>query len=78
MVEHLTKQGEVCPLILDDVTVQCDTPRTIAIMEMLQQLSRERQVIVFSQEDDVRTWARANFEEPQDGLEVLDAAQVPA
>ena len=78
MVEHFTKEGEVCPLILDDVTVQCDTPRTVAIMELLHELSRERQAIIFSQEDDVRGWAEANLHEPQDRLEVLDAAHVPA
>lgn len=77
MVQHLTKQGEICPLILDEVTVQCDTPRTVASMKLLHEVSRERQVVLFSQEDDVREWAKANLQEPQDRFEVVDAAQVP-
>jgi uncharacterized protein YhaN len=77
MVQHLTKQGEICPLILDEVTVQCDTARTVASMELLHEVSRERQVILFSQEDDVRQWAQTNLHEPQDRFDVLDAAQVP-
>jgi len=57
LVKHLTKPGETSPLIFDDVTVQTDSSRTVAILDLLQEISRERQVIVFSQEEDVRRWA---------------------
>jgi uncharacterized protein YhaN len=64
LAEHLAKPGEVIPLILDDVTVQCDTPRTAGLLEILHQVSRERQVILFTQEDDVLQWAEAHLDPP--------------
>lgn len=39
-------------------------------------LSRERQVIVFSQEADVLAWAEANLREPQDHIEGLEVVGV--
>ncbi len=71
LAEHLTRPGEVCPLILDDVTVQCDAERTIAVLETLWQLSQERQVILFTQEIDVLAWAEANLRPPTDRWETL-------
>jgi uncharacterized protein YhaN len=62
MAERLTKPEEVCPLILDDVTVQSDGERTRAILETLLAISKERQIILFSQEQDVLAWAEANIE----------------
>jgi hypothetical protein len=62
MAERLTKPEEMCPLILDDVTVQSDGERTRAILETLLAISAERQVILFSQEEDVLAWAEANIE----------------
>ena len=62
MAERLTKPGEVCPLILDDVTVQSDGERTRCILETLLTISTERQIILFSQEEDVLAWAEANVE----------------
>ena len=58
LAEHLAKPGEVIPLILDDVTVQCDTTRTARLLEILHRVSRDRQVILFTQEDDVLQWPR--------------------
>ena len=60
MAERLTKPEEVCPLILDDVTVQSDGERTRCILETFLTISTERQIILFSQEDDVLAWAEAN------------------
>ena len=60
LVGFLTKPSEVCPLIFDDVTVQTDSNRTEAILDLLHEMSRTRQVIVFSQEEDVRRWAEKN------------------
>jgi uncharacterized protein YhaN len=78
MVEHLTRRGEVCPLILDDVTVQSDAERTVAILELLHEVSQNRQVILFSQEDDVRKWAESNLTGPRDRLRQLQGPAVPA
>ena len=49
LVKYLTQPKEICPLILDDVTVQSDTARTRAILDTLLALSVERQIILFSQ-----------------------------
>jgi hypothetical protein len=68
LARHLTTGRETCPLLLDDVTVQADATRTTAILELLHELSREQQVIVFAQEQGVAEWARENLNEPDDAL----------
>lgn len=40
--------GEPCPLIIDDALVNLDEKRTRQAMELLSEISRERQVIVFT------------------------------
>ncbi len=72
MAKHLTTPGETCPLILDDVTVQCDRDRKKAVLDLLHAISRERQVILFTQEEEVFEWAEDNLVEPQDQLEHLE------
>lgn len=62
LVEHLDTR-ETMPLVLDDVTVQCDRHRTVALLALLGEIARERQVIVFSQESGVLEWARDNLDE---------------
>ncbi len=76
MVQHLTRRGEVCPLLLDEVTVQSDAARTAAMLELLHEMSRERQVVLFTQEDHVRAWAETHLQEPQNRLVVLDPGDV--
>lgn len=62
LVETLTKaSGESCPLILDDITVNFDSERKVAALELMQALATERQVVLFTQEDDVRTWAEQSL-----------------
>jgi DNA repair exonuclease SbcCD ATPase subunit len=78
MATHLTLPGEVCPLLLDDVTVECDPIRRRAVLDVLHVVSRERQVVLFSQEAEVLAWARANLVSPQDGITELDPLLVPA
>jgi hypothetical protein len=73
MAQHLTVPGEVCPLILDDVTVHCDAQRQVAMLCALHQLSAERQVIVFTQEDNVFQWAKQQLTTPRDGVISLPA-----
>lgn len=61
LVEHLGTE-ETMPLILDDVTVQCDATRKKALLSLLHNISKERQVVLFSQEDSVREWAATNLD----------------
>jgi uncharacterized protein YhaN len=72
LATHLTRAGEVCPLVLDDVTTQSDRQRSLAILALLHEVSRERQVILFTQEDDVLAWAEENLRDPSDCLVRLD------
>lgn len=61
MAEILTTDS--CPLLLDDVTVQSDSVRTRALLEVLHQVSADHQVVLFSQEDEVVAWAEAHLGE---------------
>ncbi len=62
LVETLTAtSSESCPLILDDISVNFDSERKTAALGLLQELATERQVILFAQEDEVRSWAEANL-----------------
>ena len=76
LVKYLTQPKETCPLILDDVTAQSDSTRTRAILDTLLALSEERQVIVFSQEDEVLEWAEENLHEPAHSLVHLNPIPV--
>lgn len=79
MVERLSGSGEVCRLILDDVTVQSDAQRTVAILDALHALSAERQVILFSQEEEVLRWAKTSLSDGgRDRLQQLPAVVVAA
>jgi uncharacterized protein YhaN len=42
MARHLTQPKEICPLLLDDVTVQSDAERTKGILSLLKAVSQER------------------------------------
>ncbi len=57
MAEILTGDGSRCPLLLDDVTVQSDPERTVAVLDVLHDVSIEHQVVLFTQEHDVVRWA---------------------
>lgn len=77
MTRFLTKKGETCPLILDDVTVHCDPDRQAAILDLLHVISKEQQVILFSQEPETLAWAETHLSD-QDHLVLLDPGIVPA
>ena len=68
LAQHLATTGESAPIILDDVTVQSDTQRTVGILDLLHELSVDRQVILFSQEDEVLSWADQHLVPPTDRL----------
>jgi hypothetical protein len=76
LAEQLVRSGEVCPLLLDDVTVHSDTERTAGVLSCLQAISRERQVILFSQQESVLLWAVDNLTEPTGRLIKLDSGDV--
>jgi len=76
MAEHLTRQGEICPLILDDVLVQSDDDRKEAILDVLHKLSHERQVILFTQEQEVLEWSREALTDEQHQVVVLDPSLI--
>ncbi len=75
LAEHLTN-GETCPLLLDDVTTQTDPARTPAVLALLHEISATHQVILFSQEEDVRAWAQSHLTEPRDRLICLDPSLI--
>ncbi|MGH9822858.1 MAG: hypothetical protein ACREDR_06375, partial [Blastocatellia bacterium] len=76
LAERLTRAGEVCPLLLDDVTVHSDSERTNAILQCLHNISRERQVILFSQQAEVLDWAENNLNPGPDNIIRLDPGDV--
>ena len=79
MASLLTRaSGETCPLLLDDVTVHCDSTRQNAILDLLHKISRERQIILFSQEPETLTWAQQRLQGTADRLVELDPSGIPA
>lgn len=75
LAEHLTKQGERAPLILDEITAQCDSDRRVALLDLVHELSAERQVILFTHDEGALAWAqeRLNVESGTDRLELREA-----
>ena len=73
---HLVTTDEPAPLLLDDPTVQCDAERTTALLDLLHSVSRERQIILFSQEQEVLQWAQHNLSGADDSL--LELERIPA
>ena len=68
MAEHLVTTNERAPLILDEVTAQSDAERKIQLLNVLHRLSAERQVVLFTHDDDVVAWAERALQAPQDRL----------
>lgn len=58
LAQVLSAAHEECPVLLDDPTVHADAARKTEILDYLLAASREHQVIVFSQEQEVLDWAR--------------------
>ncbi|HEY8180039.1 MAG TPA: AAA family ATPase [Candidatus Limnocylindria bacterium] len=72
MAEHLVTTNERAPLILDEVTAQSDAERKGQLLDVLHRLSAERQVVLFTHDDDVVAWAEQALRAPQDRLVRLD------
>jgi len=77
MVDHLSSGNGPCPLLIDDVTVQSDSGRTELILEMLHEMSEARQIILFSQEEEVLSWAEQELSGANDRLILLDNEGTP-
>ena len=71
LAQHLARPGTVCPLLLDDVTVHADTERTEQILELLLVAAQDRQIILFTQQDQVRDWARTRLAGPLHAFHTL-------
>ena len=72
LAQHLTKpSGEVCPLILDDVVSAADSERKRQLLETMLSISESVQVILFTHEDDVRSWAEMRLTGTRNLLAVL-------
>ena len=76
LAQHLASTEETAPLILDDVTVQSDRERTWAVLDLLHEVSEQRQVVLFTQEDEVLSWAERELREPHDLLVTLPPPRV--
>jgi len=73
MAEHLVTNGETAPLLLDEVTVQSDPLRKHELLEVLHRLSAERQVVLFTHDDDVLAWAGRRLDGERDATVLLPA-----
>jgi hypothetical protein len=71
MAEHLVTNGETAPLLLDEVTVQSDQERKRQLLDVLHRLSAERQVILFTHDDDVLAWADRRLDGERDATVLL-------
>jgi DNA repair protein SbcC/Rad50 len=74
MAQQLATTGETAPLLLDEVTIQADAERKRQLLGVLHELSTERQIILFTHDDDVIDWAARSLAEPDDRLIELRAA----
>lgn len=76
LADFLTRGHDTCPLLLDDVTVHADAARTRDILDLLLQLSAERQIVVFTQEEQVAAWARQHLTGPKHAIVNLSPVAV--
>ena len=71
MAEHLVSTRETAPLLLDEVTVQSDGVRKRELLAVLHALSADRQVVLFTHDDDVINWATTALDPARDKLVTL-------
>ncbi len=72
LAEQLVRRGESCPLLLDDVTVHADRNRTEQILRLLLGVAQRHQVVLFTQQEQVRDWARAELDSDGHAIRELD------
>jgi DNA repair exonuclease SbcCD ATPase subunit len=71
LAERLVPPGESCPLLLDDVTVHADRERTENILRLVLGVAQRHQVVLFTQQEQVRDWARACLDGRRDAIREL-------
>ena len=71
LAERLVRPGESCPLLLDDVTVHADQDRTRRLLDTLLTVAERHQVVLFTQQEQVREWARLTLTDPRHALHEL-------
>ncbi|MBX6749244.1 MAG: AAA family ATPase [Micromonosporaceae bacterium] len=71
LAERLVRPGESCPLLLDDVTVHADQDRTRRLLDTLLTVAERHQVVLFTQQEQVRQWARTTLTGPHHALHEL-------
>jgi DNA repair protein SbcC/Rad50 len=77
LADHLTPPDRSCPLLLDDVTVHCDDARAEALLEILQEVSADHQVVLFTREERVLAWAERSLRSERDLVQKLQT-EIPA
>ncbi len=60
LARALSPEGEPVPLFFDDPTVSADDARCLALLDSLRELSQGTQVVLFSHETRVGSWAKRN------------------
>jgi DNA repair exonuclease SbcCD ATPase subunit len=68
MAQQLATTGETAPLLLDEVTAQADAERKVQLLHVLHELSSERQIVLFTHDDDVVAWAEQALHGDRDRL----------
>ncbi len=71
LAEHLTPPDSACPILLDDVTVNADSERTAAMLEILHEVSADHQVILFTREERILDWAERSLDPDRDLVQRL-------
>jgi hypothetical protein len=73
MAQQLVTTDETAPLLLDEVTAQADAERKAQLLDVLHELSSERQIVLFTHDDDVAAWAERSLVGERDRLVQLRA-----
>jgi hypothetical protein len=63
LVDHLTRGQESMPMLLDEVTAHADDQRAGRLLDLLLEMSADRQIVLFTQETRCRDWAARHTEE---------------
>ena len=65
-------------MLLDEVTVQSDAVRKVAVLDMLLAMAAGRQLVLFTHDDDVLAWAERHLTAAPHRIIRLDVAAQPA
>jgi DNA repair exonuclease SbcCD ATPase subunit len=77
MAQHLVTTDETAPLLLDEVTAQADDRRRDQLLDVLAELSLERQVVLFTHDPRIADWADGQLSAERNRVIRLSAHKVP-